>query len=222
MRELERTAAVNKSLFEDFLQKAKVSEEQSTFRARDVRVISPAQPGGQSFPNSRRVLMMALLAGIGLGVGGALAMEMMNVGFTTARDVEQLLEVPVLASIDKIDKSKLKKDGATIPVPFYQLHHPLSAFSESIRTLRSGILMSDVDRPPKIIQVTSSCPGEGKSTIAVSLAISAAAARTKGCPCRRGSSSPLDVEVFQTRPKEGSGRPADWRSGDRRDDVPNR
>ncbi len=68
LRELERTAAVNKSLFEDFLQKAKVSEEQSTFRARDVRVISPAQPGGQSFPNSRRVLMMALLAGIGLGV----------------------------------------------------------------------------------------------------------------------------------------------------------
>ena len=38
LRELERTAAVNKSLFEDFLQKAKVSEEQSTFRARDVRV----------------------------------------------------------------------------------------------------------------------------------------------------------------------------------------
>ena len=53
LRELERTAAVNKSLFEDFLQKAKVSEEQSTFRARDVRVISPAQPGGQSFPNSK-------------------------------------------------------------------------------------------------------------------------------------------------------------------------
>ena len=53
LRELERTAAVNKSLFEDFLQKAKVSEEQSTFRARDVRVITPAQPGGQSFPNSR-------------------------------------------------------------------------------------------------------------------------------------------------------------------------
>ena len=221
LRELERTAAVNKSLFEDFLQKAKVSEEQSTFRARDVRVISPAQRGRQSFPDSGRVLMTALLVGIALGVGGALAMEMMNVGFTTARDVEQLLEVPVLASVDKIEKSKLKKDGATIPVPFYQLHHPLSAFSESIRTLRSGILMSDVDQPPKIIQVTSSCPGEGKSTIAVSLAISAAAARTKGRRCRRGSSSPLDVEVFQARPKEGSCRPVDWRCGDRGNDVPN-
>src|SRR5262249_41765995 len=46
LRELERTAAVNKSLFEDFLQKAKISEEQSTFRARDARVIMPAPGGG--------------------------------------------------------------------------------------------------------------------------------------------------------------------------------
>ena len=203
LRELERTAAVNKSLFEDFLQKAKVSEEQSTFRARDVRVISPAQPGGQSFPNSQRVLIMALLAGIGLGVGGALAMEMMNVGFTTARDVEQLLEVPVLASVDKIDKSKLKKDGASIPVPFYQLHHPLSAFSESIRTLRSGILMSDVDRPPKIIQVTSSCPGEGKSTIAMSLAISAAGSGQKVALVDADLRHPSTSKFFKLDQKKG-------------------
>ena len=43
LRELERTAAVNKTLFEEFLQKAKITDEQSTFRARDVRVIMPAQ-----------------------------------------------------------------------------------------------------------------------------------------------------------------------------------
>ena len=73
LRELERTAAVNKTLFEDFLQKAKITDEASTFRARDVRVITPAQAGGQSFPNTKRVLLMALLAGLGLGVGGAFA-----------------------------------------------------------------------------------------------------------------------------------------------------
>jgi polysaccharide biosynthesis transport protein len=203
LRELERTAAVNKSLFEDFLQKAKVSEEQSTFRARDVRVISPAQPGGQSFPNSRRVLMMALFLGIGLGVGGAIAVEMMNFGFTTAREVEQLLEIPVLASIDKIDKGKLKKDGSTIAIPFYQVHHPFSAFSESIRTLRSGILMSDVDRPPRIIQVTSSCPGEGKSTVAMSLAISAAAAGQKVALVDADLRHPSTSKFFKLDQKKG-------------------
>ena len=50
LRELERTAAVNKTLFEEFLQKAKITDEQATFRARDVRVIMPAQGVVRPFP----------------------------------------------------------------------------------------------------------------------------------------------------------------------------
>jgi polysaccharide biosynthesis transport protein len=179
LRELERTAAVNKTLFEDFLQKAKVTDEQSTFRGRDVRVIMPAQAGGQSFPDTRKVLMTALLAGLGLGVGGAFAMEMLRAGFTSPREVEEALGIPVLASVRRLKKSELVKDGKNIPVPFYQIHQPLSPFSESMRTLRSSIHMSDVDQPPKVIHVTSALPGEGKTTIALSLAISAAVAGRK-------------------------------------------
>ena len=179
LRELERTAAVNKTLFEEFLQKAKITDEQATFRARDVRVIRPAQPGGQSYPNSRRVLLIALFAGLGLGVGGAYVIEMLKAGFTSPREVEDALGIPVLASVRKMKKSELVKDGKSIPIPFYQVHYPLSAFSESMRTLRSGIHMSDVDQPPKVIHVTSARPSEGKTTIAMSLAISAALAGQK-------------------------------------------
>ena len=179
LRELERTAAVNKTLFEEFLQKAKITDEQSTFRARDVRVIMPAQTGGQSFPNTRKVLLNALLAGLGFGIGGAFVMEMLRAGFTSPREVEEALGIPVLASVRRLKKSELVKDGKSIPVPFYQIHHPLSPFSESLRTLRSSIHMADVDQPPRVIQVTSALPGEGKTTIAVSLAISAAFAGLK-------------------------------------------
>ena len=179
LRELERTAVVNKSLFEDFLQKAKITDEQATFRARDVRIIMPAQSGGQSFPNTRRVLLMALLAGLGLGVGGALTIEMLKAGFTTPREVEEALGIPVLASVRQMKKSQLTKGGQSVPVPFYQVHYPLSPFSEAMRTLRSSIHMSDVDQPPKVIHVTSARPGEGKTTIAMSLAISAAFAGLK-------------------------------------------
>jgi succinoglycan biosynthesis transport protein ExoP len=179
LRELERTAAVNKTLFEDFLQKAKVTDEQSTFRARDVRVIMPAQAGGQSFPNTRKVLLTALLAGLGLGVGGAFAMEMLRTGFTSPREVEQALGIPVLASVRRLSKHELVKDGKTIQVPFYQIYHPLSPYSEAMRTLRSSIHMSDVDQPPRVVHVTSALPGEGKTTIALSLAISAALAGQK-------------------------------------------
>ena len=175
LRELERTAAVNKSLFEDVLQKAKITDEQSTFRPREARVIMPAQKGGQSFPNTRKTLWMALFIGLGLGVGGAFAMEKLNAGFTTPRQVEDALGVPVLASVPRMDESKLvSKDGKAIPLTYYHLHHPLSPFSEAVRTLRSGIHMSDVDQPPKVIHVTSSRPGEGKTTLAMSLAVSAA------------------------------------------------
>jgi capsular exopolysaccharide synthesis family protein len=119
------------------------------------------------------------LAGLGLGVGGAFAMEMLRTGFTSGREVEQALGIPVLASVRRLKKSELVKDGKTIQVPFYQIHHPLSPFSESMRTLRSSIHMSDVDQPPRVIHVTSALPGEGKTTIALSLAISAAFAGLK-------------------------------------------
>jgi polysaccharide biosynthesis transport protein len=203
LRELERAAAVNKSLFEDFLQKAKITDEQSTFRPREARIIMPAQKGGQTFPNTRKTLLMALFIGLGLGVGGAFAMEKLNLGFITARQVEELLEIPVLASVAKIDKSKLQKDGTSFPVPFYQIHYPLSAFSESIRTLRSGILMSDVDRPPKVVQVTSTSPGEGKSTLAVSLAISAASAGLKVALVDADLRHPATSRFFKLDQKKG-------------------
>jgi uncharacterized protein involved in exopolysaccharide biosynthesis len=153
LRELERSAAVNKTLFEDFLQKAKITDEQSTFRAQDVRVIMPAQPGGQNFPNTRKILLTALVAGLGLGIGGALAMEMLRAGYTSPREVEEALGIPVLSSVRRLKKSELVKDGKIIQVPFYQIYHPLSPFSEAMRTLRSGIHMSDVDQPPRVIHV---------------------------------------------------------------------
>jgi capsular exopolysaccharide synthesis family protein len=106
-------------------------------------------------------------------------MEMLRAGFTSAREVENALGLPVLASVRRLKKTELVKGGKIIPVPFYQIHQPLSPFSESMRTLRSSIHMSNVDQPPRVVQVTSALPGEGKTTIAVSLAISAAFAGLK-------------------------------------------
>jgi capsular exopolysaccharide synthesis family protein len=65
-------------------------------------------------------------------------------------------------------------DGKIMPIPLYPIVKPLSRFSESMRALRGGIQMTDVDHPPRVIQVTSTVPDEGKTTIALSLAASAA------------------------------------------------
>lgn len=180
LRELERTAAVNKTLFEDFLQKAKITQAQSTFDARDARVITPAvPPGGPSYPNKSREMAVSLLIGLLLGVGGALAKEKLTVGFVTPRQMEEMLGVPLLASIPSIGSSDLMVNGKITQMFLYPMAMPLSRFAEAMRMLRSGILMTDVDDPPKVIQVTSAKPSEGKTTIGLSLAVSAAASGLK-------------------------------------------
>jgi capsular exopolysaccharide synthesis family protein len=105
--------------------------------------------------------------------------ERLKSGFTSPRQVEEMLGIPVLASVRKLTKSQLLKDGKSVPLPLVPVHSPLSSYAESIRTLRSSIHMSDIDQPPKVVSVTSSRPGEGKTTIALSLAISAASAGLK-------------------------------------------
>ena len=203
LRELERTTAVNKTLFEDFLQKAKITDEQSTFRARNVRVIMPAQLGGQSFPNRDRTLLIALVMGIGAGIAGAFAMEIFQAGFTSSEQVEQALGIPVFASVRQLTQAQLVTDGKAIPVPYYQLNHPLSPFSEALRTLRSSIQMSNVDQPPKIIHVTSARPGEGKTTIAISLAISAASSGLKVALIDADLRHPSTTRFFGLDKKQG-------------------
>jgi succinoglycan biosynthesis transport protein ExoP len=180
LRELERTAAVNKSLFEDFLQRAKITQEQSTFEAHEARVISPAlPPGGPSYPRKGPYLAINLLIGLLLGVGGAVAKEMLNAGFTTPKQIEDALGLPLLTSVSRMEARDLTVDGKVVPIAYYPVVKPLSRYSEAIRALRSGIQMTDVDNPPKVIQLTSTAPGEGKTTIALSLAASAATSGLK-------------------------------------------
>jgi capsular exopolysaccharide synthesis family protein len=175
LRELERTAAVNKSLFEDFLQRAKITQEQSTFEAHEARVISPAlPPGAPSSPRKGQYMAINLLIGLFVGVGAAIAKEMLNAGFTTPKQIEDLLGLPVLASVNRMGPDDLRVDGKVVPISHYPAVRPLSRYSEAIRALRSGIQMTDVDHPPKVIQLTSTVPGEGKTTIALSIAGSAA------------------------------------------------
>src|SRR5262249_157762 len=122
---------------------------------------------------------------------------------TTPREVEEALGIPVLASVRKMNKSELAKDGMSVPVPFYQMYYPLSPFSEAMRTLRSSIQMSDVDQPPKVIHVTSARPGEGKTTIAVSFAISAAMAGRKVVLVDADLRPPTASRLFRLHQEKG-------------------
>jgi succinoglycan biosynthesis transport protein ExoP len=180
LRELERTAAVNKSLFEDFLSRAKVTDAESTFEARDARVITPAvPPGGPSSPKKGQFMTMALLIGLCLGIGGAIANDKLSGGFATSRQIEDMLHVPLLSSISVMEAKDLAVKGKAVRLPLYPAVSPLSRYAEAIRMLRNGVQMANVDNPPKVVQLTSTVPNEGKTTIALSLAVSAAVSGLK-------------------------------------------
>jgi polysaccharide biosynthesis transport protein len=180
LRELERTAAVNKTLFEIFLKEARITQEQSTFEPQELRVITPALPPGEpSYPRTARFMTINLLIGLLAGVGGALAKEKLNTGFTTPRQIEDLLGLPLLTSVSHVARRDLTLGQSAGMICDLPRAKPLSRYSEAIRSLRSGIQMTDVDHPPRIIQVTSAVPGEGKTTVGLSLVASAASANLK-------------------------------------------
>ncbi|WP_024878644.1 polysaccharide biosynthesis tyrosine autokinase [Methylosinus sp. LW3] len=174
LRELERINAANKTLFENFLSRAKITQEQSTFEENEARVISPAiKPNAPSFPKKGLVLALAGVVGLLIGIGGAVALDMLNSGFLSSREIEEKLGTPVLASLPLLSAKDREVDGKVLEPARYVVAKPLSRYAESIRNIRVGIQMADVDNPAKVILVTSSFPSEGKSTLAQSLAWSA-------------------------------------------------
>ena len=174
LRELERANTANKTLFENFLSRGKLTQEQSTMQEREARVISPAsKPGAPSFPKKGLVMALALVVGTLLGIGGSVALDMLNAGFSSGRQVEEKLGLPVLASIPLLREPDRTINGVVVDPATYTAHKPLSRYAESVRALRMGVQMADVDHPAKVIMVTSTVPKEGKSTLCISLAFSA-------------------------------------------------
>ena len=81
-------------------------------------------------------------------------------------ELEEKLRLPVLGVLPRLKiKGKLDKSALRAFVDDDQ-----TSFAESVRTIRTGVLLSSLDEEHKIVLVTSSVPGEGKSTTAMNLA----------------------------------------------------
>ena len=179
LRELEREAAANRAVYESFLNRFKETSQQQDFQTPDSRVISAATPPvAPSHPRKALSLALALVLSGMLGVGLALLLEHLDNGLQTGRDVEQALGLPHLVSLPATPSEK-GPDGKAMSPQDYLLAKPLSAFSESLRSLRSALQLSNVDNPPKVILFTSALPNEGKTTSSVSFARAAAASGLK-------------------------------------------
>ena len=168
---LEREVAANKQLFDMFLGRFKETSAAGDLQSTVARVVDPAIPSAAPYtPKKRQVVLIALVVGLIIGVMLALLLERLDSTVNTSHDVEIKLGLPVLAALPIITDRKSKIERI-----FEE--NPQAVFSEGIRTARTGILLSAIDEPHRVLVVTSSTPGEGKTTFATNLAL--AFAQTK-------------------------------------------
>jgi Mrp family chromosome partitioning ATPase len=127
-------------------------------------IIERARPGLYPVrPNKQRMVLLWALAGFFVGIGLAFLLDQLDNTFKGSEDVERRLGLPVLGQLPQL---KVEKDAPLLPMNYF-VEHSRSAFSESIRTIRTGVMLSTLDKERSIITVTSSVPGEGKTTLAI-------------------------------------------------------
>lgn len=168
---LEREVTVNKQLYDMFLGRFRETSAAGDLQSTVARVVDPAIPSAVPYkPNKRQVILIALVVGLFIGVMLALLLERLDSTVKTSNDVETKLGLPVLASLPIITERKVKYERI-----FEE--NPQAIFSEGVRTARTGVMLSSIDEPHRMLVVTSSVPGEGKTTFATNLAL--AFAQTK-------------------------------------------
>jgi len=181
LSELERKALSVKTLYESLLGRFKQTTASEGIEQADARVVSPAKiPTGPSYPQPTLNLALGLLLALGAGVAAIVLAEVLMAGLFTEDEVERRLGLPYLGAVPTLDTTvdDAKTLKGVTPAD-YLLAKPLSSFAESLRKLRASILFSKVGETVKVIAITSSLPGEGKTTTTFSLARTLAASGAK-------------------------------------------
>lgn len=163
LQQIERETEATRVLYETFLARLKETTVQRGLQEADARVLSPAINGSYVEPRKSRILVLSLILGGIAGASIVLLQQFLHNGFRTSEDLERQTGITVLGQIPKFAFTK-RQD--LIP---YLANKPASAASEAIRNLRTSILLSNIDKPPKVIMSTSSTPDEGKTTQAIAL-----------------------------------------------------
>lgn len=166
LQQLTRDADASRLLYEYFLSRLKETSAQQGVQQADSRIISPAVvPLGAFAPRKSLILAMSGFLGLMLGSALVLIRESRNRAFRNSAQLERATGYPTIGQIPLI-KGKRRKDSIS-----YLKGHPSSAGAEAVRNLRTSIMLSNVDTPPKVIMVCSAVPGEGKTTVAMSMAL---------------------------------------------------
>jgi capsular exopolysaccharide synthesis family protein len=159
---LQRDVDSNRQLYDLFMNRAKETNIGADLQSTVARIIDSAIPADFPVkPKKKLIVALAVLSGIFLGTLLAFLLEYLDNTVKRGEDVEKKLGSNLLGMVGIIDKGEPARNF---------IEDPNSEFSEEMRSIRTGVLLSSLDAPHKVLMVTSSIPQEGKSTLSMNLA----------------------------------------------------
>lgn len=147
----------------------------------NVKVIDVAEPNFSPVsPNKKLNMVIAVIIGLIVGVVIAIAIDFFDTRIKYPEDIKRKYDLPIVGTIPDIDKDDDDDDDEVfVNADNQYLISVDSTLFESYRNTRTNIMFSNVDNPYKSYLVTSSIPGEGKTSCTCNLAISFAKAGKK-------------------------------------------
>lgn len=184
LQALEREADTTRAIYDAFLETYKRADTSEALQNPAVRILSYAVvPRAPSYPNRRLFLSLAMVVSLFTGIALALLLEKTNNTYRAATHLERDFDLPCFASIPALYTKRERDERGR-----YVLDKPVSLIAESMKTLKSVIGLT-YKAKPRVIAVTSSYPGEGKSLLSLWLARLAAKGSDKtiliDCDLRR-------------------------------------
>lgn len=163
---LQREADTNRALYDTLLQRYKEVGVAAGIGQSELSLVDEAKaPGGPFRPRPIFNALAGLLFGLAIGIGLAIARSLLFDMVTDPRDVRTKLKLPLLGAVP------VEPDGLS---PMEALQDRKSALSETYHAVRTALKFSTPAGIPRTLLITSSRPGEGKSTSAFAIAKSVA------------------------------------------------
>lgn len=170
---LKREVETNRQLYDSLLAKMKEQSITEELQSVNVWIVEEAEtPEQPSKPRKALNILLGLVTGLFGGIGLAFFIEYLDNTVKTPEEVEARLGVPVLGTVSLLKKAS-KTDNIS-GIEKIVIDEPKSNYAESYKALRTSIMLSSADSPPKSVLVTSAGPGEGKTTTAINLALAVA------------------------------------------------
>ncbi len=169
---LQRAAASNEEMFKSLLQRSKETTLTTELKVGNIRVTDPAErPQSPTSPQRRRNTGVGALLGVLLGIAVTFAFEYLDDTIKTPHQLQREIDVPNLGMVPLV---RLPNGGRQAPLISGLNGNGPASFHEAVRTVRTNLVFSSADDGCRVVVVTSTTPGEGKTVTAANLAISLA------------------------------------------------